>query len=613
MRCLGLGVFVLALSVLLGSVPRCLWVNDLFDQALDFLQGGEVFNANNTYLTGNFAPVGEEHAATALEVLEGSVPAGLSGVFMRIGPNPIPQHRQTKRYHWFDGHGHLHTVRLKLEGKPLYSNRYLQTDKYTREVKEGRNFFPRFGELIGGGVLGLIKVFTTFQTKLPLAGVKKLHHEANTALLTFGQRLFALHEASLPFELQLTETGEVRSLGFRDFGALDFAFTAHPRVCPKNGDLLFMGYQSAPAKFKWGIFAPPSGPAATPALKHYKELDSPETEHGMAFAHDMLITEHYLIIPDLSVRFDNAGIFTGEFFRFNNQSNARWAVVNRQTGTVSWVWLERPMVSIHNLNAWEDGNNIRIWAPIGFGFEGGLDKEKAKQNPYHMGEVLLDLDKGAASMQRFLRKAGKDYNVEFCRVHPGFQGQFAQFGFCGILADDGEAKFKGMVKFDINAQGKPVSDGAVLAVILYGGRRHGGEPVFAPRELNGPRLAHAGEDCWNNCGKSGPCAWCGADGMCCRKGFNGGEGGCLPEQGDENRHACVAAAPGDGSDDGWMVDFITDEATKKSELVVYDARTFSDKPVLRLAVPYRVPFGFHGHWVTESELQAHLKAALQNL
>ena len=54
-------------------------------------------------------------------------------------------------------------------------------------------------------------------------------------------------------------------------------------------------------------------------------------------------------------------------------------------------------------------------------------------------------------------------------------------------------------------------------------------------------------------------------------------------------------------DDGWLVTFIYDRAKKASEFVVFDARTMSDEPVAVVALPQRVPYGFHGTWVPADE------------
>jgi carotenoid cleavage dioxygenase len=35
-----------------------------------------------------------------------------------------------------------------------------------------------------------------------------------------------------------------------------------------------------------------------------------------------------------------------------------------------------------------------------------------------------------------------------------------------------------------------------------------------------------------------------------------------------------------------------------SDLVVIDASDFTAQPVARIKLPHRVPYGFHGNWIT---------------
>lgn len=57
-------------------------------------------------------------------------------------------------------------------------------------------------------------------------------------------------------------------------------------------------------------------------------------------------------------------------------------------------------------------------------------------------------------------------------------------------------------------------------------------------------------------------------------------------------------AGGTDEDDGWVVCFVWDENTQRSECVVVDARDFAAGPVARVIMPGRVPFGFHAAWVS---------------
>lgn len=50
-------------------------------------------------------------------------------------------------------------------------------------------------------------------------------------------------------------------------------------------------------------------------------------------------------------------------------------------------------------------------------------------------------------------------------------------------------------------------------------------------------------------------------------------------------------------DDGWLMTYVFDRNTGKSELVIVDCRNFAAPPVARVLLPVRVPYGFHGTWV----------------
>jgi carotenoid cleavage dioxygenase len=57
----------------------------------------------------------------------------------------------------------------------------------------------------------------------------------------------------------------------------------------------------------------------------------------------------------------------------------------------------------------------------------------------------------------------------------------------------------------------------------------------------------------------------------------------------------VPAGAGEG--EGWLLTFVYDHATDSSELVVLNALHVEDGPVASVALPRRVPHGFHGVWV----------------
>jgi carotenoid cleavage dioxygenase len=48
---------------------------------------------------------------------------------------------------------------------------------------------------------------------------------------------------------------------------------------------------------------------------------------------------------------------------------------------------------------------------------------------------------------------------------------------------------------------------------------------------------------------------------------------------------------------GWYLGYVYDPARDGSDLVIIDASDFTGKPVARIKLPRRVPYGFHGNWI----------------
>jgi len=77
------------------------------------------------YLVGSFAPVSEEITAFGLPVT-GRIPAGLSGRYLRNGPNPLGLD-DPAMHHLFVGEGMVHGVRLRDGTAEWYRNRWVRS------------------------------------------------------------------------------------------------------------------------------------------------------------------------------------------------------------------------------------------------------------------------------------------------------------------------------------------------------------------------------------------------------------------------------------------------------------------------------------------------------
>jgi len=72
------------------------------------------------------------------------------------------------------------------------------------------------------------------------------------------------------------------------------------------------------------------------------------------------------------------------------------------------------------------------------------------------------------------------------------------------------------------------------------------------------------------------------------EGVNGGEPVFVP-----------AAGANPKSDEGWVMSYVHDENSGKTELVLLDASNWTAPPVARVKLPQRVPYGFHGSWMPD--------------
>jgi carotenoid cleavage dioxygenase-like enzyme len=115
------------------------------------------------------------------------------------------------------------------------ATRWVRTPKWQLEHSSGRALFGSWGDP---------------RTADPLA-LDQDDGVANTSILWHAGRLLALEEAHLPFEVY---PHSLDSRGYCDFhGALKSQVTAHPKIDPITGELVFFGYSIA------GPFTPDMG------------------------------------------------------------------------------------------------------------------------------------------------------------------------------------------------------------------------------------------------------------------------------------------------------------------------------------------------------------------
>lgn len=456
----------------------------------------QMWNSDNPFLNGNYAPWREEGDAYDLEV-DGEIPRDLRGALYRIGPNP--HFKPPGRYHWFDGDGMAHAFLLR-DGRAAYRNRYVRTEGLKAEMGEGRALY---GGLLQQG------------SEMP-ANRPPFKNAANTNIIGYANRLLALWEAGLPHELK-PETLE--TIGEFNFGGkMNGPVTAHPKIDPKNGDLLFFGYQPFPPYVTWYR-----------ADRGGQLVESRGIDAGLpVMMHDFIATDNYAIFFVCPSVFHIENAAQGKpLIEWEPQHGTRIGAMDRRTGEVKW-FNDEAFYVFHFLNAFEengslivDGCRMNALDMTGNSFGG---------NPPMPWRWTLNLKDGSLKANQV-----DDLSGEFPRFDERLAGRKHRFGYFAGHHNQSGKEFNGfnvLIKRDYQTGKTEVQD--------LGGNKQPGEPIFVPRRA-------------------------GAD-----------------------------------EDDGWVLAVWYDPAINSSEMSIVDSRDFGGKPIARVKAPHRVPFGFHGNWVSAS-------------
>ncbi|XP_061341772.1 probable carotenoid cleavage dioxygenase 4, chloroplastic [Gastrolobium bilobum] len=137
------------------------------------------------------------------------------------------------------------------------------------------------------------------------------------------------------------------------------------------------------------------------------------------------------------------------------------------------------------------------------------------------------------------RKPMSERNLDFAVINQAFVGKKNRFVYAAV--GDPMPKISGVVKLDVSKE-----EERTVGCRMYGEGCYGGEPFFVAREPDNPEIEE---------------------------------------------------------DDGYLVSYVHDERKGESNFLVMDAKSPELDIVAAVKLPRRVPYGFHGLFVTDSELR----------
>jgi carotenoid cleavage dioxygenase len=406
--------------------------------------------SGNPYLAGNFAPVRSEDDFADLKVT-GEIPKGLAGTFYRNGPNPQFEPRDAN-YHWFAGDGMIHAFTVA-DGKASYRNRYVHTPKWELERAAGQALFGTFGNPMtsDASVIG------------------KDSGLANTNIVWHGGRLLALEEGHQPFEL---DPVSLEARGYRDYAGQAKRFTAHPKIDPETGELVFFGYSAGEAFFSNKVALGTAD--RTGNVTRLEMFEAP----FCSMIHDFFVTKNYALIPVLPLTGSLQRAMRGAApFAWEPDKGSHVAVLRRDAGLDSIRWFTTdPCYVFHPMNMWEEGD--KIYADV-MQYENAplfpnADGSPGKPASARLSRWTFDL---SGKTNTIKREYIDDLAGEFPRLDERRAGLSYRHGyFAGNSKSDGKVHFDSIAHID-HATGKK-------SVHRFASGDAPGEPVFVPRSAD---------------------------------------------------------------------------------------------------------------------------------
>ncbi|MEU0896728.1 carotenoid oxygenase family protein [Streptomyces massasporeus] len=364
----------------------------------------------------------------------------------------------------------------------------------------------------------------------------------NTNVLAHSGRILALREMGMPC-VELTP--ELDGMTVWDFeGEFRRGSTAHPKTDPVTGDL----HAINTAIGKSGYMARYVVIDRAGTTTHSTEIHVED----MPLIHDMALTETRVVVLDLPVtmgaglRRMNEGLpVTQGLMTWDDQHPARVGIMLIRGTAQDITWVEVPQCYVfHVLNAYDNADGSLTLDVVRY-------DENFQQDLYGPGGTVPILVRWTVNPTtgNVNEQVMGDWSVEFPRIdatlvgRPHRYGYFAGVGAHGIEVSSEDVKrARSMGGFEVGPLVKVDTVAGSSVPYDFGPGRVTGEPEF------------------------------------------------------------IARPNAESEDDGWIMSIVHDANTDRGELVILDAADIAAGPVARVHLPTRVPFGFHGNWISDTQL-----------
>jgi carotenoid cleavage dioxygenase-like enzyme len=471
---------------------------------------------------GRYAPMRLEGEIRGLEVIQGAVPDALRGTYYRVGADPAWAPAVPGDF-FFNADGMVSMFRFE-NGYVDFRSRYVRTPRFLAERAARRSLFGAYRN--------------PYTDDPAAAGINR--GLANTNVYWHGGRLLASKEDSPPIQIDPDTLDTVGEWTW-DGDLSSQTATAHPKVDPVTGELVFFGFA---AKGE-----------TTPDIAYYEADRWGRIIHEAWFeapyssmVHDWAVTEHFVVFPIIPLTSDLARLQAGgPHYVWDGSKDVYLGVVPRRGGpqTVRWYRGGNRFAS-HIMNAFDDGRHIHIDTPVGeksafpwFPDIVGAPFDPEKAKGYLSRWTIDTMGEGDGFGEvRLTECSGEFPRTDDRRATRGYR-----FGLINLTSVPGRP---------------PPADGLPgfrwLAVI---------DP-----ETRAMTTRYAGDDSTVQ------------------------EAVFVPPREDAPQGV------------GYVLQLVDRHAEARCDLLILDARHIDAEPAATVKLPIRMPGGLHGNWVTADQLAA---------
>jgi all-trans-8'-apo-beta-carotenal 15,15'-oxygenase len=468
--------------------------------------------------------------------LPDNFPSDLQGTFYQNGPG---KHEVGDELviHPLDGDGMVTAVTFD-KGRAWFRNRFVQTPLYIKELEKQK--------VCGRGVFGTAKNKGAWGSNIFDIKVKNI---ANTHVLPWNNRLFALWEGGKPFEIDPI-TLETLGVGDSDLdGSIPAgqAYAAHYKIDPKTNTVCSFAIDPHVSN--------PNKAHTVTIMEHNADLKLRYLERyslpGFGLAHDTAITDTYFLFAGAPVKFDPFPFVLGrkgvaQCISWDDTiGKGRIHLVPRGSGEAISIDIP-PSFCFHISNAFEETDEtgqviVTVDVVMGDDFFMAEDTDGYPETPiyervdfatmvrYQLVRYRLNPSTRKLVSTNLLSEGCA--NVDFPVVHPEYVGRPYQYVYCSASASPSNTMHvQGLAKIDVRA-------GTMLQKWLPEEYQFLSEVAF--------------------CKKEGSKA----------------------------------------EDDGYLVGYLMNGRDTSTELVVFDAANVAQGPISQALLPDFIPHPLHGTFV----------------